>query len=133
MAASEFKRIEALAELTVTDDPAAFRLPANIVASMVTAGVKPDEISRIVGLSVSGLGQDDDGRLSPEQSDRAVRLARIVALAERVFANREKAFLWLRLPSEQLDGRTPFAYLTTETGARFVEEMLMRIDHGIAA
>lgn len=130
MPISEFRQIEALAESSVSDDPEAFRLPSQVVREMVAGGVAPEEISRIIGIGPTDLTAD---RLTSGQSDRAVRLARVVALAERVFGSRDQAFVWLRLPSNQLEGRTPFAYLTTETGARFVEEMLIRIDHGIAA
>lgn len=69
--------------------------------------------------------------LSVEETDRAIRLARIGKIAERVFGNAEKAHRWLRKSKPSLDGGTPLAYLATETGARVVEEMLARIDHGI--
>ncbi|MDD5036947.1 MAG: hypothetical protein PHE55_19650 [Methylococcaceae bacterium] len=36
--------------------------------------------------------------LSPDESDRALRVARLVALAEGVFGDREKALCWLRKP-----------------------------------
>jgi len=32
-----------------------------------------------------------------------------------------------------LNGETPIAFLASEEGARLVEEMLYRIDHGMAA
>lgn len=72
-------------------------------------------------------------RLSPEESDRAVRLARITALAERIFANNETAHGWLREPSRTLDGATPLDLLHTETGAQLVEQTLHRIDFGMLA
>jgi putative toxin-antitoxin system antitoxin component (TIGR02293 family) len=71
--------------------------------------------------------------LTVEETDKALRLARIAALAERVFGEREKARRWLRKPKRQLADETPIAYLASESGARIVEEMLHRIDHGIAA
>ena len=40
---------------------------------------------------------------------------------------------WLRKPKKALSGETPLAYLATEEGARVVEEMLHRIDHGLLA
>jgi putative toxin-antitoxin system antitoxin component (TIGR02293 family) len=71
--------------------------------------------------------------LSLEESDRAVRLARLTAMAERVFGNDTKAHRWLRKPSPMLDGSTPLALLKSETGAQLVEQVLHRIDHGIFA
>jgi putative toxin-antitoxin system antitoxin component (TIGR02293 family) len=69
--------------------------------------------------------------LSAEETDRAIRLARIGKIAETIFGNAEKAHRWLRKPKQSLEGETPLNYLASETGARVVEEMLTRIDHGI--
>ncbi len=72
-------------------------------------------------------------RLSPEESGRAVRLARIVQLSERVFGDPAKAHRWLRKPSPMLEGGAPVTLLKTETGAQLVEQTLHRIDHGMFA
>jgi putative toxin-antitoxin system antitoxin component (TIGR02293 family) len=69
--------------------------------------------------------------LSVEETDRAVRLARVGKMAETIFKSAEKAHRWLRKPKPSLEGETPLNYLASETGARVVEEMLTRIDHGI--
>lgn len=69
--------------------------------------------------------------LSVEETDRAVRLARVARMAESIFDDFEKAHRWLRKPKASLGGETPLNYLASETGARVVEEMLTRIDHGI--
>ena len=37
------------------------------------------------------------------------------------------------LPKRALQGETPLAYLASEAGARVVEEMLHRIEHGMFA
>lgn len=71
--------------------------------------------------------------LSLEETDKALRLERTAAHAERVFGDPEKAHRWLRKPKRTLNGETPLAFLASEEGARKVEEMLYRIDHGIAA
>lgn len=72
-------------------------------------------------------------RLSREESDRAVRVARTAAMAEIVFGEPARAWRWLRKPKERFDGRTPCEMLATEAGARLVEEMLVQLDHGMAA
>jgi len=69
--------------------------------------------------------------LSHEETDRVVRVARILSLAEDVFASPEKALMWLRMPDERLENRTPLKMLTTESGGRLVENMLWQIDEGI--
>jgi putative toxin-antitoxin system antitoxin component (TIGR02293 family) len=69
--------------------------------------------------------------LSPGETERAIRVASIVRLAEKVFGSPEKALRWLRHSSERLGGRTPFSMLQTEAGGREIESMLHGIDHGI--
>jgi putative toxin-antitoxin system antitoxin component (TIGR02293 family) len=74
-----------------------------------------------------------DEPLSVEETDKAMRLERIAALATQIFGQADKANGWLRKPKRQLEGETPLAYLRSETGARIVEDMLRRIEHGILA
>jgi putative toxin-antitoxin system antitoxin component (TIGR02293 family) len=71
--------------------------------------------------------------LSIEEGDRAVRLARVAALAERAFGEAAAAAAWLRAPKRFLDGRSPVEALATEIGARDIEERLWRLEHGLAA
>lgn len=73
------------------------------------------------------------GNLTPEQSDRLLRVVRMLALAEETFGNRDKAATWLRRPTRALAGERPLELLDTEEGARQVETLLGRIAHGIAA
>jgi putative toxin-antitoxin system antitoxin component (TIGR02293 family) len=71
--------------------------------------------------------------LSVEETDKALRLDRIAALAGRVFGDRGRAWHWLRQAKASLDGAAPIAFLGSEAGARRIEDMLLRIDHGIPA
>ncbi|HEY4010474.1 MAG TPA: MbcA/ParS/Xre antitoxin family protein [Acidobacteriaceae bacterium] len=71
--------------------------------------------------------------MHPEESNRAVRIAGISSLAEKVFGNNENAARWLRKPKQRFDGRTPLDLLRTEAGGRLVEEMLLQLDYGFFA
>lgn len=73
------------------------------------------------------------GNLTPEQSDRLIRVARVLAAAEKTFGNQEKAGAWLRRPTRALGGECPLLLLDTDEGAREVTALLGRIGHGIAA
>jgi putative toxin-antitoxin system antitoxin component (TIGR02293 family) len=73
------------------------------------------------------------GTLTPEQSDRLVRVARVLAAAEETFGSQEKAGAWLRRPTMALNGERPLHLLDTDEGARAVETLLGHISHGIAA
>ncbi len=70
-------------------------------------------------------------RLRPDESDRLVRLARILAQAVDVLGTKEKVAQWLRRPNRVLGGETPLAMLDTDLGARQVEEVLGRIEAGV--
>ena len=72
-----------------------------------------------------------DGRLRPNESDRLLRLARIVATAEDVLEDRDKAVAWLQRPNRALGGRRPLDMLDTDVGAREVEHVLGRIESGV--
>jgi len=71
--------------------------------------------------------------LSKDESDKAVRVARITAMAEQVFGEPLRAWRWLRKPKRQFDSRSPMEMLATEAGARLVEELIIQIDDDIAA
>jgi putative toxin-antitoxin system antitoxin component (TIGR02293 family) len=105
-------------------------LPEDLVNGFVKAGtLTADELDRL------GISQSTGhfGRLSADQSDRLVRVVRVVNEAIDTFANKEKALRWLRNPADVLDGQTPLELLYTDKGARTVETLLRRIAHGIAA
>ena len=72
--------------------------------------------------------------LSSEEADKAVRVARVTARAQQVFAGQPAyAETWLREPKCSLGDRTPLQLLATESGARVVEEQLAGIEHGMFA
>jgi putative toxin-antitoxin system antitoxin component (TIGR02293 family) len=70
-------------------------------------------------------------RLTHEESDRTLRMARVLALAREVLGDEDKASHWLNNPNRALDGHRPFDQLDTEPGVRAVEEVLHRIAYGI--
>jgi putative toxin-antitoxin system antitoxin component (TIGR02293 family) len=69
--------------------------------------------------------------LSQEESDRTLRVARTISLADRVFGNHEKALRWLRRQNQRLGGRAPLEMLRSEAGGSLVRQMLYQIDEGI--
>jgi putative toxin-antitoxin system antitoxin component (TIGR02293 family) len=73
------------------------------------------------------------GRLTAEQSDRLARILRVIEQAERAFGDATKAHTWMRRPTSALADHAPLDLLDTDIGAREVENLLGRIEHGIAA
>ena len=55
------------------------------------------------------------------------------AQAVSVFGAEDKATTWLQRPNRALNGERPIQLLDTDLGARQVEDVLGRIEHGIAS
>src|SRR5689334_20078023 len=109
-------------------------LPVGAVQFVLDSGrLSPAELDRIVLPRKTLTNRRKLGTLTPEQSDRLVRVARVLAAAEETFGCREKAASWLRRPTTALGGEYPLQVLDTDEGAREVETLLGRIAHGIAA
>ena len=108
------------------------RATPNALRSLETRGYSEDEIyALVVPRRTLARRLKHHEHLTVEETDRAIRLARVAELAERVFGDKEKAYRWMRKPKLELGRATPLTYLASEAGARTVEEMLWRIDDGI--
>lgn len=72
------------------------------------------------------------GRLSTEESERVVRLA---SLYEKAFAlfngDVPGARQWMSRSQKALGGESPLDYAETELGAREVENLIGRLEHGV--
>ncbi len=72
------------------------------------------------------------GRLQPEESDRLYRAARVFARALDLFeGDRDAARAWLTAPQRALAGKVPLDLATTDVGAREVENVIGRLEHGV--
>lgn len=110
-------------------------LPAASADSLVQGGgITVDELYRLViPRRTLALRKQKGQALSPEESDRLARVARVLGLADETFVDPAKAHRWLRKPNRGLGGQVPLELLATEAGARIVEQALMRLSHGIFA
>jgi len=71
--------------------------------------------------------------LDADESDRLYRIARVAAQAFAVFGAEDKAATWLRRPNRALNGELPINLLDTDVGARQIEDILGRIEHGVVS
>ena len=72
------------------------------------------------------------GRFAPDESDRLLRLARLLGRALELFdGDHESATEWLLSAQPVLGGATPLDMLKTELGAREVEKLIGRLEHGV--
>ena len=103
--------------------------------------LSPTELAAAAGASPRTLARRrQSGRLGAAESDRLYRLARLFERAVETFdttddrtAAENDARRWFHLPQWGLGGATPLAYARTDPGAREVEALLTRIDHGVLA
>ncbi|UCH27369.1 MAG: DUF2384 domain-containing protein [Trueperaceae bacterium] len=70
-------------------------------------------------------------RLSPEESGRVYRLAKVVEAAEAYFEEGGAARRWLSHPKVALGGKAPLAVSRTAEGADYVIKLLGRMAHGV--
>ncbi len=75
--------------------------------------------------------QRDDEILNPLVVDRFNRFNRITQQAIGLFEDTDKALQWLQTAKNSLAGITPLAALSTDEGAKQVEEILYRTEYGI--
>jgi putative toxin-antitoxin system antitoxin component (TIGR02293 family) len=110
------------------------RLPLTTVDSLTSHGITDQEIYAFILPRRTLVHRKSRSEpLTHDESDRAVRIARITSLAEEVFGDDAKAARWLRKPKSRFEQRTPLEVARTEAGARLVEEMLLQLDYGFAA
>jgi putative toxin-antitoxin system antitoxin component (TIGR02293 family) len=90
-------------------------------------------LAKVVGISDRTLSRRlaSGSRLSAEESDRTMRVARVFAKTKDTFGTAEKASRWLQSPNRALGGDVPLELLDTDAGAQSVQTILLRIDYGV--
>lgn len=72
--------------------------------------------------------------LTVDESERMMRLARITSLAEALYGDEAKAKAWLGTAARFVSDADPISPLelsVTESGARIVESIILRVEHGM--
>jgi len=94
--------------------------------------VPMEKLAPRLGISKATLHRRKaSGRLDPAESDRVMRFARLMGKAVEVLESDDHARQWLTSPQFGLGGAVPLDYADTEAGAREVEDLLGRIEHGV--
>jgi putative toxin-antitoxin system antitoxin component (TIGR02293 family) len=109
-------------------------LPVTAIDTLVGAQrITTAEVDHVIVPRKTLANRKRIGTLTPEQSDRLLRVVRIIALAEETFQSKDKASTWLRRRTTALNNQKPLDMLDTNEGAHQVEVLLGRIRHGLAA
>jgi putative toxin-antitoxin system antitoxin component (TIGR02293 family) len=94
--------------------------------------IPPHQREHIISHKTLSFRLSRGQKLTVDESDRLFRNAYILAMAEVVFGNGEKARSWLSKPKSRFSGKDPIAMLATTPGSHQVEEMLIQVVEGIA-
>lgn len=71
-------------------------------------------------------------KLSGAESDRLVSISRLLTAAVELFeGNAEKAYSWFVQPNRAFGNISPLEMASTEIGAREVENLIGRLEHGV--
>jgi putative toxin-antitoxin system antitoxin component (TIGR02293 family) len=109
-------------------------LPYRAIESLSAAsGLTVHEIAAVAAIAERTLARRRTaGRLRPDESERLLRLATIVEKAVELFEGDVGAAMsWLKSPRRVLGDQTPLAASRTEVGAREVENLIGRLEHGV--
>jgi len=95
-------------------------------------GITDKELAQVIRVPKSTLAvRKKRGRFSFEESERLYRIQRLLRKAVDVFGDLEMARKWLKDKAYGLGDVSPLEFAKTEIGAREVENLLGRLEHGI--
>ena len=99
------------------------------------SGLPGTALAGLVGIPERTLARRrSKGKFTPEESERLLRLGTVFEQAVELFEGDNAAALrWLTAPRKALEGKTPLAYARTELGAREVEDLIGRLEHGVVS
>ena len=94
-------------------------VPAGELAS--TVNIAPRTLSR----------RKKQGKLQTDESERLLRIGRLFYMALELFEDKRLARQWFKEPNKALGGSSPLNYSDTEPGAKEVEMLIGRLEHGV--
>lgn len=93
-------------------------------------GISNEDLADILGIPTRTLARRTE-RFKADESERLLRVGSVWAKALDVLEDRAAARRWMTQPKRALGGLTPLRCCDTEIGAREVESLLGRIEHGV--
>jgi putative toxin-antitoxin system antitoxin component (TIGR02293 family) len=99
----------------------------------IETGFAPSKIAAAIGIPERTLARRRHaGRLAPDESERLLRISTVFEKAVALFeGDLDAALNWLSTPARALADSTPWEYARFEPGARDVEDLIGRMEHGV--
>jgi putative toxin-antitoxin system antitoxin component (TIGR02293 family) len=97
------------------------------------SGVSLALLASVIGIPERTLARrKTSGKLEPDESERLLRISTLFEKCVELFEGDVTAAVnWLTSPKKALNRQPPLLYARTELGAREVEDLIGRIDHGV--
>ncbi len=97
------------------------------------SGLTIDQIGSVIAIPPRTLARRRvSGRLTTDESERLLRTSSVFEKAVELYeGDVRSAVSWLGSPRKALGGNTPLEYSRTELGAREVENLIGRLEHGV--
>jgi putative toxin-antitoxin system antitoxin component (TIGR02293 family) len=109
-------------------------LPYRALQSLEThSGLPVSRLAAIIGIPERTLARrKTSGRLSPDESERLLRISGVFEKAVELFEGDVTAAVsWLTTPEKAFEPETPLGYARTELGAQEVQALIGRLEHGV--
>ncbi len=103
---------------------------SSVVGKLLEHGFDKKDLNWIIPNRTLSHRLSNAQKLTPDESSKLIRAARLTAQTIAVFGNEEKANNWLSKPKRLLRGQTPKEAMQDEFGAGIVEQLLLRIESG---
>ena len=103
---------------------------ANLIVDW--AKITQSDLRKMSGIPSTTFSRSVKARFSAEQSERLVRIIRVIDRAVELFdGNKAEAQKWLNEPNRALSWKVPADLIASETGAYEVMKLITRLEHGV--
>jgi putative toxin-antitoxin system antitoxin component (TIGR02293 family) len=108
-------------------------LPASTFTAMASyLGVSQGQLAGSLSILPRTLrNRASHGKLSQEESEKSLRVARLFAKARDILGGEKRAKEWITSPVKSLGGQKPIDLLETDIGAQDVMNVLFAIEWGV--
>src|SRR5271166_4190958 len=94
------------------------QLPASSIKRLLALGITRAEVDALViPLRTLQHRRSRREKLTVDESDRVLRVMRLLSQAEGLYESRDRALAWLRHPNPRLGDRAPLELLKTDAGS----------------
>ena len=97
------------------------------------SGLSLATLASVIGIPERTLARRKAaGKFEPSESERLLRIATLFEQCVELFEGDVTAAVhWLTSPKKALEDQPPLLYARTELGAREVEDLIGRVEHGV--